>query len=432
MTDAQNTGAEPAKGSVRAFVDQAVSAATLNDVPLTELQGIALFNSMRDARLTSLDTYDGATQDIASTPGFTERFGIEASPRIVLQFAYQYFARIDSVRYDEATFEGLWLVFLEEVQEPNWTFRAVGNLRNFASETLLIDLGDGVTIRGRSPEDLRSLGFDTPVWNRIADDWSGFGASSFVLVTEHSVPKLPDNLISVDSYALSVKAMRTMQALRLTAEGAVGVGPMWVICANHFNVGIGGVTSVGTSIPMIGGQYRWTATVDHSFRATYSDLARLDENKWYGRSPGNLEIAIRAFMATYDSWPRWPEWQLLNCITALEALLGTETEIAFKLSFRVASLLGTNDNERSNFLSLMREFYDTRSRLVHGGELKTKHRERLQRLDDLISIVRRLVKSFVGFAAAPPADYKKLFVQLDNKLVDANEREKLRAILDLR
>ena len=211
------------------------------------------------------------------------------------------------------SFDGLWGDFLVEVEEPNWTFRAVGNLRNFASETLLIDLGDGVTIRGRNEEDLKSLCFNTPIWDRIADDWSGFGASSFVLVTEHLTPKRPDNLIFLNSYALSVKAMRAMYALRLAAEGAVGVGPMWVVRADRFNVGLGGPNTIGTSIPLMGAQYRWTSTLDPEYRSIYSDLARLDENKWYGRSPGNLEIAIRAFMATYDSWPRWPDWQLLNC-----------------------------------------------------------------------------------------------------------------------
>ena len=37
--------------------------------------------------------------------------------------------------------------------------------------------------------------------------------------------------------------------------------------------------------------------------------------------------------------------KLVDAITALEAVLGTETEIAFKLSFRVASLLAATDDD---------------------------------------------------------------------------------------
>lgn len=407
--------------------------AVTNDVPLSELRGVALFNPMRDAKFTSLETYDAATQSVEDIPKLADRFGPGTGPRMVLQFVYQYFPRVDGVRYDETIFDGLWGDFLVEVEEPNWTFRAVGNLRNFASETLLIDLGDGVTIRGRNEEDLKSLCFNTPIWDRIADDWSGFGASSFVLVTEHLTPKRPDNLIFLDSYALSVKAMRAMYALRLAAEGAVGVGPMWVVRADRFNVGLGGPNTIGTSIPLMGAQYRWTSTLDPEYRSIYSDLARLDENKWYGRSPGNLEIAIRAFMATYDSWPRWPDWQLLNCVTALEALLGTGSELSFRLSFRVASLLAANDSERTSLFELIREFYDTRSRLVHGGELNAKHHERLEKLKDLFAVVRRLIKSFVVFAATtlPGYDKKSFEEKLDTKLLDAIERDNLRAALRL-
>jgi hypothetical protein len=61
-------------------------------------------------------------------------------------------------------------------------------------------------------------------------------------------------------------------------------------------------------------------------------------------------------MATYDRWPAGGDSQLLDSITVLEALLGTDTEISFKLSFRVAALLATNDTERGDLLKLIREF----------------------------------------------------------------------------
>jgi hypothetical protein len=136
-------------------------------------------------------------------------------------------------------------------------------------------------------------------------------------------------------------------------------------------------------------------------------------------------------MATYDRWPSYPDSQLLDSITALEALLGTESEISFKLAFRVAGLLAGSDKERSTLLKLLKEFYDTRSRVVHGGQLRQKHQGILQRVDELRAMVRRLLRSFVAYAAAPSAGYGKAFwqEQLDMALVDANERGKLRAAL---
>jgi hypothetical protein len=124
---------------------------------------------------------------------------------------------------------------------------------------------------------------------------------------------------------------------------------------------------------------------------------------------------------------------LLNCITALEALLGTSSELSFRLSFRVASLLAANDRERTSLFELMRGFYDTRSKLVHGGELNAKHHERLQKLNDLFAIVRRLIKCFITFAANPPPGYNRQSFEekLDAKLLGAIERNNLRAALRL-
>jgi hypothetical protein len=136
MTESENqepSATDLAKDSVRAFIQQAVSMAVTNDVPLSELRGVALFNPMRDAKFTSLETYDAATQSVEDIPKLADRFGPGTGPRMVLQFVYQYFPRVDGVRYDETIFDGLWGDFLVEVEEPNWTFRAVGNLRNFAS-----------------------------------------------------------------------------------------------------------------------------------------------------------------------------------------------------------------------------------------------------------------------------------------------------------
>src|SRR5271165_1229369 len=97
-------------------------------------------------------------------------------------------------------------------EDAYWIARGVANLRNFQSKVNRIDLGDGVTIRGRSKTDLASLGFEEPVWERITEDWRTPGASSFVLVAEHCFMKQPDNLIS-NEYNPSLKATRAIRAL---------------------------------------------------------------------------------------------------------------------------------------------------------------------------------------------------------------------------
>jgi hypothetical protein len=183
---------------------------------------------------------------------------------------------------------------------------------------------------------------------------------------------------------------------------------------------------------MSGSPYHWTDEVQRSFRALYDALARL-EKEGYGKSPGNLQIALRSFVSSYDRWPAFYDSKLLDLITSLEALLGSGTEIAFRLSFRVAALIAPDDQRRGELLKLVKGFYDTRSRIVHGGAIGKKHQDRLQDIERLAEIVRRLLRSFVEFAIAPVNSYERSFweEELDAALLDAAKREKLREALKL-
>ncbi len=425
-TDAVGCGA--AKEAVRAVLKDVIAS----NPALSEVRGVAFYDTQKDAIIQASTSFNAAKAAVVEIPNFVGRLGSDSAERIVLQLIYQYFEHALAVQYEETQFKKLWCDFFAEVQDAYWIARGVANLRNFQSKVDRIDLGDGVTIRVRSKTDLASLGFEEAVWERVTEDWHTPGASSLVLVTEHCFMKQPDNLILVDEYNLSLKAMRAIRALRLLAPGSIGIGPMWHTRAARFNVGIGGLSSTGTSIPMFGSPYHWSDEVQCSYPALYDALARL-EKEGYPKSPGNLEIALRSFVSSYDRWPAFPDSKLLDLITSLEALLGVGSELSFRLSFRAAALIAPDDQQRGELLKLVRGFYDTRSRIVHGGAIEEKHQDRLQQIERLAEIVRRLLRSFVGFAVAPVSGYGKEFWdgEFDAALLDAEKREKLRAALKL-
>ena len=272
------------KTSLRALLSDSISAAVDASLPLGELRGVAGFDQTRDERFTSLSSFLAAAQMVTTIPNFTARFGDDNRTRVVLQFLYQYFRRVDAIKLDDATFETLWQDFLFElIEEPDWLYRTVSNLRCFYTErppVEVIDLGDGVTIRGRSSIDLKSLGFGDPIWDQIAEDWStGFG--SHVLVVEHRIPKNPENLMLIDSYQLELKAFRALQALRLSGPGSVSIGFLWPIRAARFNVGLSGLHRSGFSIPAIGGdRYLWTEGIARTYPVVYSALSQLERNQY--------------------------------------------------------------------------------------------------------------------------------------------------------
>ncbi|MBI4189804.1 MAG: hypothetical protein HY525_04620 [Betaproteobacteria bacterium] len=420
------------KAQLGLLLSAAVEAALSTGTELRRLRGVALYDSRKDLFITSLEQFAALEAGLRELESVRERYGVDESHRIALQLVYEYFERANGVLLDAALMDALWADFVTELETSVWLTRGVTNLRHFHCEELHVDLGDGISIYGRDPNVLAGLGFESGIWEKLAADWSGFGASSFVLVAEAWMPKRPNNFIMVDNVAVWLRCARAIGAMRLIASGDVGMSAIFLQRVARFNVGIGGITSTGATVHTIGSPYTWRREWRLPFDETYRALAHL-EMIAYRRAPGNLDLALRAFMSTFDRFPMAMDTKLVDAITALEAVLGSDTEIAFKLSFRVASLLAATDEQRSTLLKAVKGFYDARSRIVHGGRLGKKQSASLAAVDDLRDIVRRLLRAFVLFAADDAGrGGKRIFSEeLDAALVDAKSREHLREVLGL-
>ena len=147
--------------------------------------------------------------------------------------------------FEPGVFETSWETFWQELLEPEWTWLGVANLQNFHSESMLLNLGDGITIRGRSFEELAEMGWSDRRLEQLSREWfEGGGSSSHVILTEHRLSKAPDNLVLSDTTGYQ-KAVRTLLALRLHKDGDVGIGRMWFTRPASFNLGPGSNTITG-------------------------------------------------------------------------------------------------------------------------------------------------------------------------------------------
>lgn len=414
------------------LLSSAVEAAVSSGKELQHVLGTTVYDSQKDLFITSLEPFAAVEAGIRELELVNERYGIEQSHRIALQMVHEYFERAKGVLIDPASVDALWADFVAELETPVWVTRSVTNLRHFQCRDPHVELGDGVSIYGRNPSVLAGLGFADGIWERLAADWSGFGASLFVIVAESSIPKRPDNFIMMDTGSGWLQCARALGAMRLIASGDVGIGTIFAQRVARFNVGIGGIYSTGTMVNTFGSPYAWCSERLLRYDETYTALAHL-EKIGYAKAPENLDLALRAFMSTFDRFPTAMDTKLVDAITALEAVLGSETEIAFKLSFRVASLLAASDEQRTALFMAVKGFYDARSRIVHGGRLGKKQSASLAAVDDLRDIVRQLLRSFVLFAAGNALHPNKRFFaeELDAALVDASRREHLRDLLGM-
>jgi hypothetical protein len=400
-----------------------------NGIGLESLRGIANFDTRKDTLIKSLSEFDQVASRIRTLPNVSERYGAGTEQNLTLQLIYEYFGRSNDVSLNDGLVNSVWQDFVAELDSPIWLTRAVANMRYFSSERSIINLGDGLTIRGRNPQDLQALGFSKHIIERIFEDWGGFGSSSFVLVAEASTTKRPDNFLLNDMYHVSINIARAVGAMRLIETGGVGTDVIFVQRIARFNVGVGGISSSGVPPYTLGETYSWSDKLGEAFSGIYAALARL-EKTGYSKFPGNLDLALRSFMSSYDRQPTQPDTQLVDAITALEALLGTETEIAFRLSYRVASLLADDEETRSAMFKRIKGFYDTRSKIVHGTRLKQKHSAYLHSVEEIRHIVRRLLRGFVAFTADDSATLPKGYFadELDASLLNTKTRDKLRAL----
>jgi hypothetical protein len=93
---------------------------------------------------------------------------------------------------------------------------------------------------------------------------------------------------------------------------------------------------------------------------------------------------------------------VLNGLTALEGVLlsGKDGELSYRLSVRVASLLGNDASDRKQIFKTVKEFYDLRSKIIHGSPLKPKHMSQFENVQSLREIVRRIILSIMALLSS--------------------------------
>jgi hypothetical protein len=381
----------------------------------------------------SLPNFESASNAVARLPHFNERFGMESNDRVTLQVVYEYFDRASSVGLDDDAFNEAFQAFTSELAKPTWRLVMVSNLRHFESPDALIDFGDGMTIRHRSFEELRArLGWRDATLNTLTRDWmEGWGAGKHILWIEEEIEKTPETLVLGNTPTGYTILSRLLLALWLYREGDLSLGTVFNAESASFSLRGGPAQSGRPASNPFGKPYNLRASDASEVRMLYDDVARFDADPTV---PNNVRLAFRSFASIYARDSRQREDRILDSITALEALLGAKEELAFKLSFRVASILAASDHDRAILLAEMKRFYTTRSTIVHGGELRQQHLDLINDDTALRDVVRRVLRAVLHLAVEHEKHLTRKFVanDLDGILVHSEEREALRREMALR
>ena len=90
-------------------------------------------------------------------------------------------------------------------------------------------------------------------------------------------------------------------------------------------------------------------------------------------------------------------------MTALEALITKSEEVeglTYRLGMRVANLLGRDANERKNIFRQVKQFYGLRSRIVHGAQHDDRLTKRLDELETMRELLRRVLLSVMALTTS--------------------------------
>jgi|SRR3984893_19209807 len=162
-----------------------------------------------------------------------------------------------------------------------------------------------------------------------------------------------------------------------------------------------------------------------------------------------ISAEVPAFLsfvhAFYSIWPtlqKYPQIDLalhryakesamygeaVDLIISLEALLVPEDEgIGYKLSQRVANLLGPDAASRKELFIRVRDSYSLRSKIVHGAKFKEKDFNAAQQLDWLREITRRVLLSVMALATDKGLG-SEFYASLNDMCFDDDLRQSIQA-----
>jgi hypothetical protein len=265
---------DQAREALRELVAEAHAQVVTSPETLAEYSGgTAVFSLERDRPLAGLAAFRVAHETLQLVPEFARAFGTEHGERAALQFLYEYFTRTERLEFDEVAFEATFEAFTGELDDPDWTYVAFANLRNFESDDALIDFGDGISIRQRSFEDIEErLGWTEWHFEHLTRDWTeGHAASEHVLWIESTKEKALRQRSSPIRRRDPVGALDLLLALWLFGPGDVSIGAIFTDRAAKFDLtGRGLSRSNGMPGDLWGQKYQLAATDAASLRAIRS------------------------------------------------------------------------------------------------------------------------------------------------------------------
>lgn len=382
-------------------------------------------NEILNAIIQSQESGKRIISGLNGDPQFVSAYGEEGS-RFLLGFMRKI---IDNYYFSEkerdlqVILNEVWSQFEKYVTADEYIYIEIAPVFLTEGEKAQIELPGPVYLYKWDNEEFRGS-IPPGIKVQIIGDLLNVGpyTAEYIMIARERVKKTPDYLLRVNppSPVLNERISAALNVMRLYAEGDIYLGRVYGFREpyDEYFTPLGAYSiQIQPSDFIIGDKFNIDVIDPIRFRKIYEDIETF---KCFKEWP-NIFLALRRFAASYSRRSR-AEDVLIDLIIVLEALLVTGTDqVAHKLASNGAALLTREGEDKLPLYKELKKYYRTRSKLVHGVELRNGDRECLTKLSELKELARKLLVGFIRTAVTEgDSRYKDLHDRLDSLIVDGD------------
>ena len=315
------------------------------------------------------------------------------------KFFKRYLSKSDSTKFDETVFRETYLEFEDYLTSDSIVYRARTVLLNFQMDRDEMQLGENLHIERMDPEDSLSQMARAPIHPRYRNQ-----REFFVLEKTYETDKFDENQTEQADRTFDeiVLAFRLFKSI-----GDIGYYAVIAEATSLFHEN--GVRSIGQPlVDFFGKKYHLSEEESDEFVSFWHSMERLLNDP-----PESFRIALDKFS---NSFQRENENdRLLDLVITLEAIYlkeGEAQEMSYRLSQRGALFLGENKERALNIKQILRDSYNTRSTLVHGGSTNVTQDE----IIELHELTRESLSKFLSETESGK-NHKSILAGLDEEAV---------------
>jgi len=366
--------------------------------------------------LETLPEYQVCMKAMASDPAITRHLNVlvgfynsqfRRTPEEYLEYLIlrQFPINTESIEFNPTLFDNAYEILERFFYKDNFIFRAMSPLHNFTAEDERIDLDDNLCIRKITIDEQEQL-LSEFKWSSVIPHFEALDLKHAIEL-EYQTKKIMEDAPREPLQAIDQSVKETIRklatALRLFKTGLVGYNMVRTVSALELPLPAGMTSFASPYKPFLGEKYTLTKLEANEFKKFWERMNKIDVNAF-----PQLSIALSRFNYAYERDKL--EDKLIDFMVAFEALFfkeGESGEFRHKLSVRVSRFLEREYEQRRLTAERMNDFYDRRSKVVHG--------EKVELRDDFVKTVedhlRKSIKLFLEHL--PTSSHDEIIAHLD-------------------